>query len=323
MGFDYPVVFLLAIALVPLLWILVQSEALTRKTLLQFKSPPPSTGYFRLRLVFAVVFMASLILTGAGPYIEPRHTGDYLFLVDTSRSMSARLSCEDPTFLDRAKNVMEDVMDGVPEARFGVLVFDRLTFPVTQLTYDHAYLRSVINNALFIGMTYRATDTNLINALAVVAEKKQSIPQLYKDVEYIVVLSDGHLDEEDWRQGLEQPLQALLDSGITTLVVGIGNSVDTPIPEADQNGNCVDKLTEIDGKTIRIPLRTDILQSVAMGTQGLYFEEGQTNQLISYIRQETLTEVKDDAQFGLEQRNKIGWIFLFPAVAALFGLFLL
>jgi hypothetical protein len=323
MGFDYPWVLLLAVVILPLFWVLGRSESLTRAVVRQFRSIPPTTHYFRSRLGFAAVFTLSLLLTGASPYIEPDQTGDFLFLVDSSRSMQARMSCDEPTFLDRAKNVMEDIMEGVPEARFGILAFDRLTFPITQLTYDHSYLRSVISNALFVGMTYRATDTNLINALSVVADKKQTLPQLYQDVEYVILLSDGYLDEDDWRQNLEQPLKDLMNTGITLLVVGIGNPVDTPVPETDQNGQCADTMMEIDGKLIRIPMRKDILQAIATGSQGQYYEEGQTDQMISYIRNETLSEVDKDAEFGLEQRKHIGWLFLMPAAAALFGLFLL
>jgi len=323
MGFDYPWVLLLVFAFVPLFWVLGRSAALTKSVVRQFKSVPPAPSYFHTRLLCALLFVLSLLITGASPYIEPKQTGDYLFLVDTSRSMQARLTCDDPTFLDRAKNVMEDIMTGVPEARFGIMAFDRLTFPVTQLTYDHSYLRSVIHNALFIGMTYRATDTNLINALAVAAEKKQTMPHLYKNVEHVILLSDGYLDEEDWRQNLEQPLKDLLNSSITMLVVGIGNNMDTPVPQTDQNDVCTDTLTEIDGKLIRIPMRKDILQAVATGSQGRYYEEGQTGQLIDYIRNETLIDVPDDASFGLEQRQNIGWLFLLPAAAGLFGLFLL
>ncbi len=323
MGFDFPWVLLLGIAIVPLLWVLKRSESFTKKLVHQFRSDPPAPAWFRLRYVFAVVFTGSLLVTGAGPYMEPQQTGDYLFLVDTSRSMQARLSCEHPTFLDRSKKVMQDVIAGVPEARFGIAVFDRFTFPITQLTYSHSYLDSVINNALFIGMTYRATDTDLINALKVVAGKKQTMPQLYKNVEHVILLSDGHLEDDDWRQQLEQPLKDLLEAGITLLVVGIGNAVDTPVPLTDQEDVCSDTMIVIDGKTIRIPFRSDILQVIASGSQGKYFEESETGKLIRYLREETLADITAEVQFSEEQRKSIGWIFLIPAAMALFGLFLL
>ena len=323
MGFSYPWVLSLVIIAIPLVWVLRRSELLTRRVVDRFKSIPPASTYFRLRYVFAVVFIDSLVIAGAGPYVEPRQTGDYLFLVDTSRSMQARMSCDEPTFLDRAKQVMLDVMDGVPEARFGILVFDRFTFPITQLTYSHSYLESVINNALFVGMTYRSTSTDLINALNVLARKKQTAPELYKNVEQVFLLSDGHLEDEEWRQNLEQPGKALLEAGITLQVVGIGNTVDTPIPLTNQDDVCSDSMTVIDDKTIRIPFRSDILRVIATSTQGKYFEESTIGDLISFLREETLKDIAEDVQFGEEQHKDISWMLLVPAVVALFGLFLI
>lgn len=323
MGFVHPWVFILLLAILPLLWVLRRSELLTRRIVQLFKSAPPSSRYFRLRYALAGLFTASLLLAGAGPYVEPGRTADYLFLVDTSRSMHARNSCDEPTFLDRAKNVMQDVMTGVSEARYGIVAFDRLAFPITQLTYNHAYLDSVIENALFVGMTYRATDTDLLNALGAVAAKKQAMPDLYGNVKYVILLSDGHLDDEEWRQNLEQPLKDLQAAGITLLVVGIGNPVETPVPLMEPDEVCTDTLAEVNGNVVRIPLRSDILQTVATGTQGEYFEEGQTGELIDYLRNHTLVDVTGQEKFGEQQRKNISWVFLFPATAALFGLFLL
>ncbi len=320
MGFDYPWVLTLLIIIVPLIWALRKSGYITRTIVQRFRSAPPAYRYFHLRYLFAIVFTGSLVVAGAGPYVEPAQTADYLFLVDTSRSMQARNSCDEPTFLDRAKNVMYDVMAGVPEARFGVVAFDRLTFPVTQLTYNHTYLKSAISKGVFVGMTYRATDTDLINALEVVAAKKRTMPQLYEHVEYIILLSDGYLDDEEWRQQMEQPMKDMLAAGITLLVVGIGNPADTPIPVTDMEDVCSETLTEIDGRTVRIPLRKDILQAMANAGQGKYYEEAGTGELVSYLREQSLNNVVGEARFGEEQRKNVGWVLLVPATMALLGL---
>jgi hypothetical protein len=323
MGFDYPWVLALIVIIVPLLWVFRKSGTITRAIVQKFHSASLPPRYFQLRNLCAGLFIIALLLAGAGPYTEPRQTADYLFVVDTSRSMQARNSCDEPTFLDRAKNVMFDVMEGVPEARFGVVAFDRLAFPVTQLTFDHSYLRTAISNAVFVGMTYRATDTDMFNALRLIAEKKQAMPELYGKVQYVVLLSDGHLDEDDWRQNMEQPLKDLLASGITLLVVGVGNPVDTPVPVTDMDDVCSPVLTEIDGKTIRIPLRKDIMQTIAAGGQGEYFDESTTGDLVNYLRERTLKEADEHVQFGPEQRKNIGQMFLYPATLALAGLLLL
>jgi hypothetical protein len=323
MGFDHPWLLLLLVIALPLFVVLQRSEVSTREILHRFRNTPPSRRYYLLRYALALVFAGSLVVVAANPYIEPRVTGDFLFLVDTSRSMEARNSCAEPTFLERSKEVMRDVMEGVPEARFAIMAFDRLAFPITQLTYDHAYLEEVMANGLFIGMSYRATGTNIANALAAVARKKQELPGIYGNVRYVILMSDGHLDNEEWQAEMEEPYRELQKANIRILSVGIGNPDETPIPVTVRGGDCRKDLMEVDGQAVRIPFRADIMKLIAGGTHGEYFEEGQIDELIGYLREETLTGLDNDVEFSDEQRNNIGWIFLIPATVALFGFLLL
>ena len=142
-----------------------------------YKGRSPHSRYYRARYILAGLFFGSMTMVAARPYIESGRTGDLLFLVDVSRSMHARHSCGDMTFLDRAKNVMSDVLVGVPEARFGIFAFDRFAFPITHLTRDRTYLYEVIEQGVHVGLTFEATRTELANALSVVAMKKARFPR--------------------------------------------------------------------------------------------------------------------------------------------------
>jgi len=232
--------------------------------------------------------------------------------------MQARNSCNEPTFLERSKEIMHDVIAGVPEGRFGIVAFDRLAFPITQMTYNHSYLRDAIENALFIGMTYQATRTDIANALSVVAQKKQDLPDIYGDVRYVILLTDGYLKNSEWRDDFEQTFKLLNWANLKVLVVGVGNPVETPIHVTSPDGECSKETIEIDGEVVRIPLRTDTLTFIASETQGRFFEEGQTRELISYIRSEGLVNLPPEGVvFGEDQRKNIGRIFLIPATVAL------
>lgn len=323
MGFEFPWLLLLVVVLLPIVFSIKQGDSANRETLRQLRSPSPTRTYCILRCTFASVFMSSLVLTAAGPYIEPRSTGDYLFLIDTSRSMEARNSCGELTLFQRSKEVVREVLDGVPEGRFGVVAFDRLAFPITPLTYDHSYLEEVLSEALFIGMSYRATGTELGNALSVVARKKQRLPELYGDVRHVILLTDGHMDTEDWKQELEQPLEELQDANIGVLAIGIGNEKETPIPVTTPEGECTPQMIEVNGRTVQIPFRPDIVKFIATETTGRYFGEAATDQLIEFIREKTLFDASNNEAFTGLQRKDIGWLFLIPATIALFGFLLL
>lgn len=321
MGFDFPEAFLLLGILPPLLWVLRRGERRTEDVARAFKSRPSRRSHFTLGHLLVSLFIVSLVLVGARPYVEPRHTGDYVFVADVSRSMSARFSCSEPTFLDRAKRVMRNVLARIPEGKFGIVAADRLAFPITQMTYDHAYLNEVIDHGIFVGLTYEATATNLANALSVVAEKKERLPDIYGNVRHVILLSDGY-EGGDYRRRFRKSLDQLANAGISVAAVGIGNPAETPVP-VDENGKCLDEYAEVDGRVVAIPLRADLLRFVAEETQGSYFAEGETDGLVQFLRDEGLRAYGDESEFDERQRRDIGWLFLVPAAVALFGILLI
>ena len=320
MGFGFPEALPLLLILAPLLWVLQRGERRSNEVLLAFKSQPFGKWHLRVRLILITLFVASLVIVGARPYFESRQTGAFLFLTDVTRSMLARYSCGEVTYLDRAKTVMRTVISQIPEARFGIVAFDRLAFPVTQLTYDRSYLDQVIEYGLDIGLTYEATATNLGNALSVVAGKKQRLPEYYSDVSYIILLSDGYL-EGNYRMSLGVPIAELQKAGVRVVSVGIGNSGETPIRMITDEGECRrDNYTDITGNTIFIKLRDDILAYIAAGTQGEYFGEAQTDALVQYLRDNGLERIDEDFEAANRQRYDISGYFLMLATLSLIGM---
>lgn len=318
MRVDFPEAFLLLAVLPPLAWVLGRGHRRARQIAHILKSRPPQQWRLVSRLVLVCVFIASLAVVGARPYTEPARTGDFVFLVDVSRSMTARHSCGEPTFLDRSKRVMQRVLAGVPDGRFGIVAFDRYAFPITQMTFDRAYLEEVIEHGLFVGLFFEATATNIENALSVAAKKKATLPEIYGNVKQVILLSDGHV-EGAYQRRLRQAFQDVLAADIQVLAVGIGNPGKTPIPRVE-SGECVERFLEARGEVIGVPLRDDILKFVAGEARGQYFGEGEVDELIRFLHEEGLSEVARGTEFGEAQRRDIGWIFLIPATMALFGM---
>jgi Ca-activated chloride channel family protein len=321
MGFDFPEALLLLLVLPPLLWVLRRGDARTRQMARILKSRPPRRWQAVCRLVLVCVFIGSLAAVGARPYREPDRTGDFVFLVDVSRSMTARHSCADATFLERSKRVMRQVLSGVPDGRFGVVAFDRYAFPITQMTFDHAYLNEAIDHGLFVGLFFEATATNIENALSVVARKKANLPDTYGKVKHVVLLSDGHV-EGAYQRRFRQAFQDVLDADIQVLAVGIGNTGTTPIPRME-GGRCLNQFLQARGENIAIPLRDDILKLIAGETRGMYFGEGEVDALVRFLKDEGLSEVPEGTTFSQAQRRDIGSVFLLPATLALVGLLFL
>jgi len=322
-GFGFPEAFLLLLLLPPLLWILRRGEQRADSVVALFKSRPPGKWHARIRYALTSLFMVSLIAVGAKPYIETNQTGTFLFLVDVSRSMEARYSCTEPTFLARAKSIMQDVIEAIPEARYGIVAFDRLAIPITQITYDRAYLEQAIEYGLHIGLSYEATATQIPNALTALAEKKQRLPEFFGDVGYVIMLSDGNMPG-NYQTALRLPLLALEKVGVKVISVGTGNAGETPVPVVTANGVCQkQQYTDMEGKQVAIPLRDDILSFIAAGTQGEYFGEAQTEALIQYLRINGLEDIEEGVAIGENQRRDISRVFLLFAALACFGILLL
>jgi hypothetical protein len=318
MFFEYANALYLLLILVPVVWILKQSRQRTQKIAGVYKALPPKAWYFSLKLGLVVLFLSSLIIVAARPYTESSRAGDFIFLVDVSRSMDARQSCGDMTFLDRSKNIMRDVLAGVPEGRFSIFVFDRFAFPVTQMTSNSGYLNEVIDDGIHIGMTFEATKTELASALGVIVQKRERLPELFGNVNRLILLSDGFVSG-DYRRRFAQPLAQLRNAGIGVMAIGIGNPGETPIMVTER-GQCMNQHIEMDGEVVLIRLRDDVLKFIAGETQGQYYAEGDVERLVRDLRSGlgTLTGEEGELQGGY--RRDISTWFLIIASLSLLGL---
>lgn len=320
MGFAFPEAFVLMVVLPPLLWVLWRGERRAQAALALFHAQRPGRWRFFTRAALVSLFIVSLAAIGARPYTESRRTGEFLFLADVSRSMHARYSCGEPTFLDRSKKVMREVMAKIPEGKFGIIAFDRLAIPITQMTYDHAYLEEVIEHGLFVGLTYQSTATKIANALSVVARKKNRLPKIYGNVSHVILLSDGHVEGSPQRR-FRTSFEELRKIGIKILTVGIGNPGETPIPAAAPGRPCTREFASHEGKTVAIPLRDDILTFIAAGTRGKYFGEGATEGLVAFLRENGLRKIAGDVTPDKRQRRDASLWFLVVGTLAALGLF--
>ncbi len=319
MGLGFSGALVLLLALPVLLW-MVWSGARRREHLAQaFHATPPARWRGPARMVLVAVFLGSIAIAAAKPFVWSGKGGDFLLVTDVSRSMEARYSCAEPTFLDRAKTTMRRIIDELPEGRFAIVAADRLTFPISPLTYDRAYLDEVIENGLFVGMTYEATGTDLGNALATVAQKKRDLPDVYGGVNQIVLLSDGHV-EGDYARSLRGPLEALNDQGIRVVAVAVGNRSETPIVGGGRE-RCSDVYLASGGRRVTIPMRTDILQHIAEQTGGLLATEAGVDEIVAFLRAEGLTEI--GAEGVGRQRRDVSPVFVALATVGFLGLVLL
>ncbi len=315
MNFEYPwaLVLLMLLGLIP--YLSRRSRLIVEDTVATFRGVAPQPNILKARMALAALFLAAVILAAAQPFVTYAQSARFLFVVDVSRSMEARYSCSEPTFLERAKRVMRDTVAALPEAQFGIVAFERFAFPITHMTADRVYLRDVIDNGLFVGLMLEATQTEIANALAVVNQKVQRLPGAFGDLSQVILISDGHVSG-DYRRRLSQPLAELRESGIRVAVVGVGNPEPTPIVTSD-GGQCIGESVEVNGERVMIPLRSDVLKFIATETDGSYFTEQETESLARELRG-ALAPTRQ-MRNGEGTRRDIGAFFIGLAMFAMLG----
>lgn len=243
--------------------------------------------------------------------------GDYVFLVDASRSMLARSSTSDPSNLERVRAIIAQVVHGMPEGRFALAAYAALPFTLSTFSNDAAYLDDVVNNGLYVGIIPKA-GSNLPAALALIARHKKEDP-LYEKVTQVVLITDGNITKA--QQGLlTKALDLVGTSGLSITTVGIGNTSGQRIPVVDENGNVTQKYEALkDGTQVVTSLQEEPLRNIATRTGGQYFNQSQVPALIAHLRATLAPRSKNaaaEASIVVGSRD-MSWVLLIPFTVAL------
>lgn len=287
--FQFPQLLVLILLVLPVIYFIHHGYVLREKILSRFDDSKIN-GTHRARLVSILSFsiLATLLIISAGPKRvlnsgERNLSGNFVIMIDVSRSMAARQSCNDSTRLDRAKNIISDVISEIPEAKFGFMGVAGLTFVLSELSFDRQYIFDVINHGIFIEVI-PMPGSDIANAFHVLMEKKIDQPPIYESVNHVILISDGDISEEEIK-ALNDVSPLMLQSDIVVHSVGVGNDDGIPIPTLDLNRQCISgQFERADGKEFYTHLLESPLISVADLTGGMYFHESQTEELIDALR---------------------------------------
>lgn len=248
----------------------------------------------------------SLCIIGAANLRSPKegNTGnlsgvDVMVALDVSNSMLAQDI--KPNRLDRAKQVLNRIIDKMGNNRMGLVVFAGQAFLQMPLTSDLAAAKLYVSNAstdavprqgTVIGDALRLCNTSLDNK-----EKK------YKAV---ILISDG----EDHDEKADEALKELQDNGVVVYTIGIGSPEGAPIFDAATN----DYKKDENGNTVVSKLNEKDLQDIAAKTGGQYHlftnADEVANQVTGAINQ---MEKKQMAGTGIRVYASYFQWFLLPA----------
>jgi Ca-activated chloride channel family protein len=235
--------------------------------------------------------LALLIVALARPQwgkIEERvfdQSREVLIALDLSRSMLA--TDVKPTRLERARLLVESLLDRLKGERIGLLVFSGTAFLQCPLSPDYEVLREFLPALDPDYLPEGGTDYARLLKAALEAFSNEAGAD-----RYLIVLSDGEALTEDWRSQLETVKQR----GIRVITLGVGTEAGSVIPGKD-GGFVKDER----GAVVLSKLNPTTLKQLASATSGAYAEASGWLDLPALLQQ----TVERGKQGALSERKNI------------------
>jgi Ca-activated chloride channel family protein len=271
MSFAWPhLLFLLVLPVLLLTWELrrrrqhgltlhpkiLQAEAGQNRLRLQGRGATAATRarlWLCLGLAFAIVALAR---PQWGRLEEPvfDQSREILIAVDLSRSMLAQ--DVKPSRLDRAKLLINSLLEKLAGERVGLAVFSGTAFLQSPLSADYEILREFLPA---LGPDYLPEGGTNYHALLETAV--QAFGTSTAADRFLIVLSDGEATDDDW----QDLVSALKKKNIRAICLGIGTGAGAMIP--DGSGGFV---KDDRGAVVLSKLDSSTLQKLARETDGVY-----------------------------------------------------
>ena len=266
--FEDPI-YLYLLAVVPLLflirWLMMR---LQKKRLRKFGDPAlvrqlmPDVSRLRPAVKFWLLMgaLALIIVMLARPQLGTRishekRTGiETIICMDVSNSMLA----EDvaPSRLDRAKMMVENLVDHFTNDKIGLIVFAGEAFVQLPITSDYVSAKMFLSSISPSMIATQGTDI-----AAAIGMASHSFTQQEGVGKAIIVITDG----EDHEGKAIDAAREALEKGMNTYVLGVGSASGAPIPTG--NG---DYLKDNSGQTVMTGLNEDMCRQLADAGKGAY-----------------------------------------------------
>ena len=285
------------------------------------KKLSPNTSLFKSVLKLVVLSLAFACLTIAlvnpkiGTKLETvkREGVDIVFAVDVSKSMLA----EDiaPNRLDKAKQLVTQIINNLASDRVGIIAYAGKAFPQLPITTDYASAK----------MFLQGMNTDMLSSQGTAINEAIKLATTYFDDEeqtnrILIIISDGEDHSEEATAVAEEASEA----GIRIFTIGVGDVKGGPIPEK-RNGIVLNYKKDNQGETVITRLDEETLKSIAAEANGIYLNGKNTNDVVKKIgdilngMDKKEFETKEYADF----KDQFQWFLAFAVCLLLLDIFLL
>lgn len=317
-SFAYPyllyLLLLIPVAVLLFLWAkIVQKRKLARFgdiRILAHLMPEASKykGWIKLSLqmlaLAAIVIILARPRAGATEEVTNVRGIEVMIALDVSNSMLAS-SNDDPngiSRLDRAKFILERLIDKLNNDKIGLIVFAGEAYTQLPITSDFVSAKMFINS---IGTEMVPTQGTAIGTAISMAMNSFTPDETTQKA--IIVITDGENHEDD-AVGMAKTAQ---EQGIQVDVIGLGSPKGAPIPIDARNGVF---MKDTAGKPITTYLNENMAKEIAQAGNGIYVS-GNSSSAVNDIDNQLEALEKSDLErvvysSSAEQFPVFAWIAL-------------
>lgn len=216
----------------------------------------PLVKFFLLELTLVLVILMLARPQQANGISQEKRSGiETVIALDISNSMRA----EDvaPTRLDRAKMMVENMVENFINDKIGLIVFAGDAFVQLPITSDYVSAKmflSTIDPSMIVNQ-----GTDIAGAIEMASH---SFTQQEHVGKAIIVITDG----EDHEGNAVEAAKAAHEQGLNVYVLGIGSTNGAPVPDPDTGNYMIDN----QGNTVMSRLNEDMCREVAQAGGGAY-----------------------------------------------------
>ena len=269
-----------------------------------------------IRLVLELLLLTMVIVVlarpraGSSKTTSQVHGIEVMVAVDVSNSMNASSTDnpQDVSRLQRAKMILQKLIDRLENNKVGLIVFAGNAYMQMPMTSDAASAKLFLNG---ISTSMAPTQGTAIGAAINLA--LNGFSQSKKSQKAIIIITDGENFEDDAVGAAKQAAKM----GVHVNVIGVGSTTGAPIPV---DGGY---LTDDNGNPVTTYLNEEMAQKIAHAGDGVYIS-GTATDAVSTL-QETLDKLakSDLATVSYTQHDEQFPVFATIALLLLLALLLL
>ena len=256
------------------------------------------TSHFKpwVKFVFFILVFTFIIIGLVNPKVGTkletvkREGVDIVFAIDVSKSMLA----EDvqPNRIEKAKHIISQVIEQLHGDRVAFVPYAAQAYPQLPLTSDYSAAK------IFL----QGINTDMLSSQGTaIREAIQTAVDYFKDSgqasKILVILSDG----EDHEQGVGDLLQEINDKGIRTF------------PKRDR-----------DGQVVITKLNQPLLEEIAQGASGKYFDGTNTREVLDNIKKalDNIEKNEYESQVFSDYKDQFQWFLAIAFVLLVIDIFI-